>query len=192
MEGTYVHELCEYKIRTQLGESLEKPYNKLWHSREAEMNSDLFSGLVIREATCLKHSKVLVEERLDFSHIVPDGFGMGDALILSPERLHIFDYKNGRGVFVEADHNTQMMLYALGAVHMYDADYHFKRVLMTIVQPNLNNIKTFEMTIEELLKWGEDIKPLAKMAYEGAGERVPGDWCMFCKAKRDCLEGEGL
>lgn len=188
-EGTYVHELCEYKLKTYYHlEQMDRPYNAEFHSMKAENNSDTFANLVIQEEARLTkaygQAEVLVEERLDFSNIVPDGFGTGDAVVVSSEELHIFDYKNGEGVFVEADHNTQMMLYALGAINMFDDD--FKTVSMTIVQPNLNNIKTFKMSKNELIAWGNKIKPIAERAYKGEGESVPGEWCTFCAARYDC------
>lgn len=185
-EGTYVHSLCEFKLKTyfHLEDNLEKPYDPQFHSEKAEKNSNIFTNLVISEWLRLSGAHVLVEERLDFSNIVPDGFGTGDAVVIGSEELHIFDYKNGEGVFVEADHNTQMMLYALGAINMFDND--FKTIHMTIVQPNLDNIKTFTMSKDELVAWGNEIKPIAEKAYKGEGESVPGEWCTFCAARYDC------
>lgn len=189
-EGTYVHSLCEFKLKSyyHLEDNLERPYDPQFHSMKAENNSFIFEKLVIDEEKRLTkaygNAQVLVEERLDFSNIVPDGFGTGDAVVVSSEELHIFDYKNGEGVFVEADHNTQMMLYALGAINMFDNE--FKTIYMTIVQPNLDNIKTFTMSKDELVAWGNEIKPIAEKAYKGEGESVPGEWCTFCAARYDC------
>lgn len=188
-EGTYVHELCEHKLRSHFYRVLEPmPYNKWFYNAEAERNSTLYAELVIKEYTRLSReygeARVLVEERLDFSHIVPYGFGTGDAVVISPGEIHIFDYKNGKGVFVEVGYNPQMMLYALGAIKMYDADY--KYIHMTIVQPRLDNIATFTISKEELLAWGEEVKPIAELAWQGKGRTVPGDWCKFCAHKYNC------
>ena len=100
--------------------------------------------------------------------------------------LHICDYKNGKGVFVDYNHNTQMMLYALGALNAYGYIYPIEIVRMSIIQPRLENIGTCEMTADELIEWGESIKDTAKMAYEGKGEQKAGDWCRFCRAKPVC------
>ena len=134
---------------------------------------------------------VLVEERVDYSHIAPSGFGTADMLILGHDAegrgiLHICDYKNGKGVFVDAHHNSQMMLYAIGALHAYGYIYPVEIVRMSIIQPRLDNISTYECSREELEAWGESIKPTAKMAYEGKGEQKAGDWCRFCRAKPVC------
>ena len=97
------------------------------------------------------------------------------------------DYKNGKGVFVSCDHNPQMMLYALGAYHAYGYLYNIKQVSMTIIQPRLENISTYECSVEELLDWAETyVRPRAKLAFEGKGEQVPGDWCRFCRARTSC------
>ena len=95
--------------------------------------------------------------------------------------------KNGKGVFVSCDHNPQMMLYALGAYHAYGYLYNIKQVSMTIIQPRLENISTYECSVEELLDWAETyVRPRAKLAFEGKGEQVPGDWCRFCRARTSC------
>jgi hypothetical protein len=100
--------------------------------------------------------------------------------------LHVCDFKAGKGVYVDCDHNSQMMLYALGGLAAYGFLYDIENVRMTIIQPRLENISTFECSRKELEEWGESIKPIAKMAYEGKGEQKPGDWCRFCRAKPVC------
>ena len=132
-----------------------------------------------------------MEERLDFSNIVPEGFGTGDMIILGKDEqgrglLHICDYKNGKGVFVDAHENSQMMLYATGALNAYGYIYEIETVRMSIIQPRLENISTYEMSAANLRDWGESIRPIAQMAFEGKGEQHPGDWCRFCRAKPVC------
>ena len=100
--------------------------------------------------------------------------------------LHICDFKCGRGVFVNANHNTQMMLYAMGGLNAYGYIYPIETVRMSIIQPRLENISTFECSREELEAWGESIKPTAKLAFEGKGEQKAGEWCFFCRAKPVC------
>ena len=132
-----------------------------------------------------------VEERVNYSHIAPSGFGTADMLIIGKDEngrglLHVCDFKTGKGVFVDADHNSQMMLYALGGLAAYGFIYDIDRVRMSIIQPRLDNISTFECSRQELEEWGESIKPIAKLAYEGKGEQKPGDWCRFCRVKPVC------
>ena len=101
--------------------------------------------------------------------------------------MHIVDFKYGVGVLVSAEHNPQMMLYALGALELLDSLYDFDRVSMTIFQPRRDNVSTWEITKGELLKWAtETLMPAAKLAYDGKGEFNAGDHCLFCKAKANC------
>lgn len=188
-EGTWAHELCEYKVKKYLHRRMKRPQSD-YLTEEIENLTDIYAEFVIStiEKMQVEHGAVLalVEEKLDYSHIAPSGFGTGDMVILAPGALHVCDFKTGSGVFVDANHNSQMMLYALGAIHAYDYLFDIQTVSMTIVQPRLDNISTFTCTKQELLDWAESIKPIAKMAYEGKGEQKPGDWCKFCKAKAMC------
>lgn len=128
-----------------------------------------------------------IERRVDFSEWVPCGFGTADALIISDGTLEVIDLKFGKGVMVDATENPQMMLYALGA---YDANayiYDIENVRMTIVQPRLDHISTFEMSVSDLLEWaGVVVKPVAQLAYKGEGFQQAGDWCRWCKLKETC------
>ncbi|WP_446923914.1 DUF2800 domain-containing protein, partial [Klebsiella pneumoniae] len=83
-------------------------------------------------------------QRVDFTKWVPEGFGTSDVVVLSDKTIEIIDLKYGKGVPVDAYLNPQLMLYALGAVDKYDIIYEFETVRMTIIQPRLDNISTFE------------------------------------------------
>ncbi|MBR3628994.1 MAG: DUF2800 domain-containing protein, partial [Oscillospiraceae bacterium] len=193
-EGTAAHELCEYKVRRYLHDRMERPQSG-YYTEEIEQATDIYAEFVIGIIEEMKANgaepMALVEEKLDYSHVAPSGFGTGDMIVIGKDAerrglLHIVDYKNGKGVFVDADHNPQMMLYAIGALRAYDFIYDVEIVRMSIVQPRLDNISTCEMPVTELNEWAESIKPIAKLAYEGKGEQRPGDWCRFCKAKPVC------
>ena len=137
--------------------------------------------------THCKDPQVLVEQRLDFSKWVPEGFGTGDCLIVADDVLHIIDFKYGLGVLVEAEDNPQMMCYSLGALDIYDGIYDITSVKMTIFQPRRENVSTFTIKKEDLLKWADDfLKPTAELAFNGEGEFKAGDHCTFCKAKATC------
>src|SRR5690606_2558332 len=127
-----------------------------------------------------------VEQRLDFSPWVPEGFGTGDAVIVSDDVLEIIDLKYGKGVQVDAEGNPQLRLYALGAYNQFGMIYNFDRVRMTIVQPRLDHVSTEKLSLKELLQWGEEIKPIAQKAFKGEGEFNPGPHCRFCRARRSC------
>ena len=193
-EGTWAHELCEYKVKKYLHERKKRPQSE-FYTEEIEQATDIYAEFVISIIEGMKRNGVeplcFVEERLDFSNIVPEGFGTGDMIILGKDEqgrglIHICDYKNGKGVFVDAHENSQMMLYATGTLNAYGYIYEIEIVRMSIIQPRLENISTYEMTADDLRTWGESIKPIAQMAFEGKGEQNPGEWCRFCRAKPVC------
>lgn len=145
-EGTAAHALGEYKLRKYLHERVRRPTSE-FDNEEMEANTDIYAEFIITTVEKIKetcpHPLVMVEERLDYSYLVPQGFGTGDCVVIAGGILYVMDYKNGKGVFVSCDHNPQMMLYALGAYHAYGYLYSITKVSMTIIQPRLENISTF-------------------------------------------------
>ena len=134
-----------------------------------------------------KDTVILAEQRLDFSRWVPEGFGTGDCIIIADGVLTVIDYKYGMGVKVEAAHNPQMLLYALGAIEAYTCIYSFDHVRMAIYQPRMNNVSEATVSVTELLAWAEnELAPKAKEAYAGKGKFVPGEHCRFCKHAAAC------
>lgn len=189
-EGTAAHALCEHKLKKFLKKRSKRPVSD-YNSDEMEECTDAYAEFVMEQYEEAKKSckdpVILIEQKLDFSCYVPEGFGTGDCIIISDDKLHIIDFKYGQGILVEAEHNPQMMLYALGALEIYDALYDIKEIYMTIFQPRRENISTWTISIEELKAWAEEeLKPKAQMAYEGNGEYLPGEWCTFCKAAVKC------
>ena len=198
-EGTFLHELSEMKLHRYLGdmtpEVLEAQYaehrDNDFYSDEAESVTDEYVGFCIETIESVRAScpdpLILVEHRLDYSEYVPDGFGTGDLVIVADGVLEVVDFKGGRGVRVEAERNSQLMLYGLGALLEFEALYDIRNVRMTIVQPRLNNISTYETTTDELIRWAEkEVRPKALLAYEGKGEFCAGEWCRFCRARYTC------
>ena len=189
-EGTAAHALCEHKLKRALHMRSRHPVSD-YDSDEMEECTDAYVDFVMEQYEAAKQVCedliILIEQRLDFSCYVPDGFGTGDCLIISDDRLHIIDFKYGMGVLVEAEDNPQMKLYALGALAVYDALYDIREVSMTIFQPRRENVSTWTIPVEDLKGWAEnELKPRAKMAYDGEGEYLPGEWCTFCRAAVRC------
>lgn len=189
-EGTAAHALCEHKLKRALHMRSRRPVSD-YDSDEMEECTDTYVDFVMEQYEAAKQvcedPVILIEQRLDFSCYVPDGFGTGDCLIISDDRLHIIDFKYGMGVLVEAEGNPQMKLYALGALTVYDALYDIREVSMTIFQPRRENVSTWTIPVEDLKDWAEnELKPRAKMAYDGEGEYLPGEWCTFCRAAVRC------
>lgn len=190
LEGTAAHSLAEHKLKKKLKMQSTRP-NTIYDNDEMEMYTDDYSDYVVEQYTKAKrydeNAKVLIEQRLDFSCYVPEGFGTGDAVIVSKGKLHIIDLKYGLGVLVNAEKNPQMMLYALGALRKYEKEYEIKKVKLTIFQPRRENVTTWETTTAALKKWANKIlRPKAEMAYRGTGKYEPGSHCQFCKAAIKC------
>jgi len=189
-EGTAAHALCEHKLRRTLKRQSRKPVSR-YDCEEMDTHTDNYVQFILETiAQTKEHCAdpiINIEQRLDFSCYVPHGFGTGDCVIIADKTLHIIDFKYGQGVLVEAEHNPQMMLYALGALRIYDTLYDIEEVSMTIYQPRRENISTWTISVADLKAWAEDeLIPKAKLAYEGKGDYIPGPWCTFCKAAVKC------
>ena len=164
-----------------------------WYNAEMQEAAEGYRDFVmeqVEEAKKLcKDPLVCVEQTLDFSKWVEHGFGTGDCVIVADDLLHIIDFKFGLGVLVEATDNSQLKCYALGAVDTFGDLYDIRRVKLTIYQPRRENVDTFELTKEDLMKWADEVlAPTAKLAYEGEGEFAAGPHCQFCKVKATCRE----
>lgn len=189
-EGTAAHALAEHKLRKYLKLRSKKPKSE-FDSDEMDSFTDEYVSFCIEQIENARRlcpdAIVLIEQRLDYSCYVPEGFGTGDLVIVADETLQIIDLKYGRGVVVEAERNPQMMLYSLGAVEIFDAIYDIEEVIMTIHQPRLESISSWKISVSDLKKWAEEtLRPKAELAINGQGEFIPGSWCRFCKARNKC------
>lgn len=198
-EGTLAHALAELKLRLCLKQITTKEFAK--KLRELEKNEhysasmldyiESYASIVMEKVNEAKarsaDAVVLLEQKLDFSDWVPEGFGTGDVVIISDGVLEIIDLKYGKGVPVSAEDNAQMRLYALGALAAFDALYGIKTVQMTIVQPRLDSVSSDEITAEMLYWWADtDLIKRAQLAWEGKGEFQAGEHCRFCRARFNC------
>lgn len=187
-EGTVAHDLAESILRHKL-EGKKAPKLDDYSTEMIEAVNryvDICEEKVNEARARSSDAEAMIEARLDFSRWVPDGFGTGDMVIVADGILEVIDLKYGKGVPVSAIENTQMRLYALGAYDVNEFLYDVKSVRMTIVQPRLDSVSTDEMALEELLDWGEEIKPIAQRAFNGEGDCTPCDYCSFCKARHTC------
>ena len=193
-EGTDAHALAEARLKQALGIPTEDPVENLtWYNAEMEDCAQGYAAYVVELLETAKQTcsdpVVMIEQRVDFSRWVPGGFGTGDCICIAEGLLNIVDLKYGAGIEVSADHNPQMMLYALGALEIFDDIYDIDTVRMTIYQPRKSNISIFEMSKDALLTWADtELTEKARLAYEGQGNFSCGEWCRFCKAKAECRE----
>ncbi|MEK3887479.1 DUF2800 domain-containing protein [Bacillus sp. FSL K6-3431] len=199
-EGTAAHELSEIFLKHEIGEISKRArtirLNKFKKENEHYSQSmedyvqsyvDVVTERINEARASTADALVMVEQRLDFSEWVPEGFGTGDVLIIADGQLEVVDLKYGKGVPVSAEDNPQMRLYGLGAFDRYSMLYDIDRVRMTIVQPRLDSVSSETLSADDLLEWAEsEVKPKADMAWNGEGEFVPGDHCRFCKVSASC------
>jgi len=198
-EGSLAHEIGELMINKYIGAITTQKYNgqirklkkhELYNEEMLEYCQSYADFCIMRlndAAKTCPDSMVAVEQRLDFSRWVPEGFGTGDCTIVADGTLEIIDLKYGKGIKVEAENNSQMMLYALGAFNEFGYLYDIQDVRMTIVQPRLDSISSWVISTEELSKWTREyLVPRAKLAYAGEGEFCAGSHCQWCKIKATC------
>lgn len=188
-EGTLAHEVAEVVARgispDVLRGDIEKAAGCCDMTYEmiecAKAYADYIQELITDE-----NAVVLLEQRLDLTPWVPEGFGTGDCTIIQGNRLDVVDYKYGKGVAVSAVDNSQMRLYALGAINEFGDIYEIHEVGMHIFQPRINNVSVDVMRIDDLIFWGEGVKPIAKLAAKGEGDFCFGEHCRFCPHAGQC------
>lgn len=196
-EGTLAHAYCAMKLKEFLGLPTDGEKEEIAALQEkygtGEMSeyTDTYATIVLEKFNAARavtpDAQLLVETRLDFSDYVPEAFGTADAIIIADGTMEIIDFKYGKGVKVSAVENPQMMIYALGAYARFAFEYRIDNLRATIVQPRIDNLSEYEITVEELTSWASNVlAPAAEKAYKGEGPQTPGSWCQFCKVKNRC------
>ena len=192
LQGTDAHELAAFKVLQALGEPAKDPTEDLtFFDQEMDNCTDAYRDFVMEQfMEAKKHCNdpvILVEQKLDFSEWVPEGFGTGDAVIIADDILHVIDLKFGLGVIVNAENNSQLRCYGLGGLALFDGIYDVKTIRLSIFQPRRDHVDTEEISKEDLLRWAETtLSPAAKLAFNGEGEFHAGDHCQFCKLRSTC------
>ena len=183
-EGTQAHSVCEMKLEKWKAKSRRRI-----DCLDVEMDEATtdYKDYVVSVYNGHHRPELLIEARLDYSRWVPKGFGTGDALIVSDTGLDVIDFKYGKGVPVDAEDNSQLKLYAAGAIDLLGSFYDFERVTLHIFQPRIQNIVSWETTKTAILEWMENtVVPAAQKAMTGEGEACAGARCRFCKARSTC------
>lgn len=197
-EGTLAHELAELKARhyfytpdfgkkkyTTRANKLKK--EDLWKDEMERYTDEYLDYLKVTALNLNTAPYVAIEQKLDLGNWIPEGFGTADCVMVYGNTVHVFDFKYGKGVQVDAEQNPQMLLYALGAYAAYKMLYPIEQICMTIVQPRIDHVSEWTCTLEELLSFGEKVKERAALAIEGKGEYHPDEKaCRFCRAKAQC------
>ncbi|WP_339060246.1 DUF2800 domain-containing protein [Tepidibacillus marianensis] len=191
-EGTDAHTLAQYKLEKLLGLDTKDPTESLsFYDEEMNSHAEYYAAFVIEQLEKARETcadpQILIEQKLDFSKYVPEGYGHVDCLIISDGTLTVIDYKYGLGIKVSAERNPQMFCYALGGLALFDGIYDIDNIHLIIYQPRRENISEYSISKSELIKWAEEVlAPTAQLAIKGAGEYKAGEHCQFCKAKSTC------
>lgn len=201
-EGTLAHEISELYLRHDVLRTVDD--NTFEYELEKLMANELFdeemldyvpvyTGYCTDELIAAKQDNLFatmeIEQELDLTSYIPESFGTADCVIINDDLMEVIDLKYGKGIPVYATNNSQGMLYALGALMKYDTLYDIERVKITIVQPRINNISTWELTVADLIDWANNtLKPAAQAAFNGEGQLKAGDWCRFCAVRNQCRE----
>ena len=191
-EGTEAHALGEYLLRTELGETMADPRPSFhYYNEEMQSCAEGYRDAVLEIYHTLQRdcpdAFLSVEQRIDFSEYVEDGFGTSDAIVLGNRHLFVVDYKHGKGVEVSAVDNNQLKCYALGAYLAFEPLYDIDEITLVIYQPRINNYSQWSLKKEALLLWAETVlRPAGEMALHGEGDYSSGPWCRFCRAKSVC------
>lgn len=198
-EGTIAHELADLILNYDMGfinrdelllknDALRKSE---FYSPEMESEVEKYTAIVHEQLTAArkrtKDAILLIEQKVDLNEFIKEGFGTCDAVIIADGVIDITDLKYGKGVKVDATNNPQLKLYGLGALVKYDMLYDIHTVRLNIVQPRLDHYSTFEISVKDLVRWGQkEVKPLANLAFKGEGLQKAGSWCRWCKASARC------
>lgn len=196
-EGTLAHHMAEILLRGLYeGQNGEDAYHTIMAdelyspSMREDVNAyvDYVTGVLADARNRCADPSLFIEQEIDLSDYVPEGFGTADCVVIADGVMDVIDLKYGKGIAVDADKNPQMMLYALGCLSAFDCMYDIQTVRMTIYQPRLNNVSSFTMTTEDLRTWGENmVKPTAALAWAGEGEYAPSpETCKWCRARAQC------
>lgn len=190
-EGTLAHEVAELILRDEpdfkkkLDALKKSERGKKYYSDALYGHADEFAEFVRRN--CTGEHFLFVEQKLNVSKYIPEGFGTGDAIVFKEGEMFFDDLKYGQGVKVSAVNNKQLMIYALGALDQFGFMYDITHVTLSIFQPRLDNVTSWRISVKELYEWAEkELAPKAKLAWEGKGDMVAGEHCRFCKVGAQC------
>lgn len=196
-EGTVAHSACEITAKKKFKKVKAAEYNRVikklktdavWDDEMLHTAETYVEHLTELAMEFANEPYIAFEVKVDISDYVPEAFGRCDCVMFGGDTLIITDYKHGKGVPVSPDENPQLMLYALGALKLYKPLFGvaLKKVAVYIDQPRIGAYDGWTCTVDELLAWGESVKPKAQMAFMGFGEYHAGDWCRFCRANGIC------
>jgi CRISPR/Cas system-associated exonuclease Cas4 (RecB family) len=169
-EGTDAHEWAA-KILLNM-EQRENPY------RDVEMYVNR-----VRASADRKDAQLWIEQRVYVNDVI---HGTPDAVVSHKSTLEVFDLKYGYNK-VEASGNTQLIIYAAGAIKTYGLNP--RKVVLHIVQPRAGGIrsatlprKTFDALVNSIVAAAD------ALLKNPDAPRKAGEHCQYCPAASICPE----
>ena len=198
-EGTLAHEMAKVELQKYLFRISATAYREAWTAFRADsrVTEDFKAAVHLYVQSAIqkieharrinRDAEIFLEQRLDYSRVVPEGFGTGDLVIVCDGILEVIDLKFGKGIVVSPVENPQAKLYGFGALEETGLLYDIHTIRLTIHQPRLSpEPESWDISLEDLRAWADSIALIARAAWAGDGEFNPGDHCRFCKAKGQC------
>lgn len=198
-EGTVAHELAEYALRKYLAGEYVPLLDELPVPKEIAENKYYGPEMdkYVTDYVCYvcdiyepeEGAKMSIERKFDLTQYVPECFGSCDCDIVGETVINVIDLKYGKGVQVDANGNSQLMMYAIGVLNSLEPQHRAKigKVRMHIAQVRLGNYSVFEMSARDLTHWAIHVlRPTAEKAFSGQGETKVGAHCRFCRFKAQC------
>lgn len=193
LEGTLAHELADTALKehrsakSYIGQTILKQIITEDMAHDVEKYVEYVNNLIEQYPDAI----VMNERRVDYSNVAPKGFGTLDCSVISAAArvCHIIDLKFGRGVVVDATNNSQGKLYGLGILNEMGFLDLFDKIVIHIVQPRVGNYSTWEISVEELERWGTDVVMKAvELALSSKPPFNPSEAsCRWCLHKQDCV-----
>ncbi len=188
LEGTAAHQLAEQCLTRDCDAEDFKGVIYEVEGQEFIVDDEMIAG-VQEYLDCIRNLEgdLFVEERVHYTDWVPNGYGTADAIVINDGLCNVIDFKYGQFHFVDAEENSQLMLYALGVYQEFNVLYDIDTFNLVIVQPRMHNHAEFSIRVKDLLEWASIVSRSAELALSDGAPRIPSEQgCQFCKAKGNC------
>lgn len=187
-EGSFAHLFAEMRLLNPTDPTLKTGWTHTdWPGQvvDADMQYQIgrYVTYVKQIQNSLENADLLVERKVDYTHLIRNGVGTGDVVVVNHEELHIIDLKYGKGDMVEAHENDQLLTYATAEYHRLNLLYDFTKVVLHIVQPRREHFDSWETDVARLIEHEAAIRKAADLIVSDNPPFNPGEkQCKYCAA----------
>ena len=188
-EGTAAHKLCERGLKAHVTDitqmPLEKEIDGFEITEEMIESVNIYLETIYADIGKKGYKELKVESQFKLTDHI---WGTVDASYVNGEKCFIYDFKYGKGVVVDPENNSQLMIYALGALKNRRK---IKEAELVIVQPRAYSphgyVRRVNYTIEAMRVFKDVvIQGEARVVGKPDAELKVGAHCKWCKAKAIC------